>query len=80
MAGTGESLRHQVGQHSVCGLILDLYQSALDFITDVVVLDVDVLGTTMVDWVLGHLDAGLVVFEDDQVRRCDTNDLKQLAQ
>ena len=49
MAGTGESLRHQVGQHSVCGLILDLYQSALDFITDVVVLDVDVLGTTMVN-------------------------------
>jgi len=31
------------------------------------VLDVDVLGTAMVDGVLGHLDTGLVIFKNHKL-------------
>ena len=42
--------------------------TALDLITDVMVLDVDVLGAAMFHRILRHLDARLVVFTDDEVR------------
>ncbi len=46
--------------------MLNLHFTTLEFITDVMVLDVDVFCTTMVDGILRHLDAGLVVFENLQ--------------
>ena len=41
---------------------LDL--AALDFVTDVVILDVDMVRTSMVNGILCHLDSGLIVFND----------------
>ena len=57
-------LRHDVRQHCRSLVVLELHFTTLDFITDVMILDVNVLGTTMVDRVPRHLDAGLVVFHD----------------
>ena len=64
-----EWLRQDVREHDGSLAVLQLDFAALDFITDVMVLDVDVLGSTVVHRVLRHLDARLVVFENLQPRR-----------
>ena len=52
-----QSLGHDVCQHCRRLTLLQLDIATLHLITDVVVLDVDVLRTSMVDGVLCHLDA-----------------------
>ena len=47
--------------------MLELHFTALDLITDVMVLDVNVFDSTMIYWILRHLDIGLVVFTDDEI-------------
>ena len=74
-----KSLRHDVRQHHRSLAILNLDFTALDLITNVVVLDVDVLGASMVDRVLGHLDAGLVVFIDHERRFFFTGNRQDLT-
>ena len=61
-------LRQDVRKHDGSLTILKLHFTTLDFITDVMALDVNVICTTMVDGILRHLDAGLVVFENLQSR------------
>ena len=62
-----KSLRHDVRQHRRSLAIFELHFTALDLITNVVVLDVNVLGTTMVHRILRLLDTRLVVFKDDKL-------------
>ena len=65
---SGKSLGHDVRQHRRSLAIFELHFTALDLITDVVVLDANVLGTAMVHRVVRHLDARLIVFGNDEVR------------
>ena len=55
---------HNVCQHHRRLAVLKLNLTTLDFIANVVVLDVDVLGPTMVHRILRHLDARLVILHD----------------
>ena len=61
-------LGQRLGQHIcnllICGNILKLHSSLLHHITDILVLDVDVLGLVMNHWILGQLYATLVVTKD----------------
>ena len=59
-----ESLGHDVRQHHRSLTVLQLDITTLDFITNMMVLDVYVLGPTMVHRVFRHLDARLIVFHD----------------
>ena len=68
MTMSQKSLGHDVRHHHGSLAILELHFTALDLITDVMVLDVNVLGTSMIHRILRHLDARLVVFTDDEVR------------
>ena len=54
---TWQSLGEQVGQHRRSAAVLDFDFTGLHFVTNVMVFDVDVLGTPMIHGVLGHLDA-----------------------
>ena len=63
-----KSLGHDVGQHVRRFAVLQLDFATLDFITDMMVLNVNVLGTTMVDGIFRHLDARLVIFDDLELR------------
>ena len=76
---SGKSFGHDVRQHHRCLAILELYFTALDLITDVMILDVDVLGTSMIYGVLRHLDARLVVLEDDKLRSYFVGSRQNLA-
>ena len=64
VAWSWQSLRHNVRQQSRRLEILKLDFAALDLITDVVILYVDVFCAAVVDRILLHLDARLVVFTD----------------
>ena len=64
----GQSLGHDVCQHRSCFAVLELDFTSLDLITDVMVLDVDMLRSTMVHRILRHLDTRLIVFDNDEVR------------
>ena len=61
-------LRHDVRQHHSRLAVLKLDFTTLDFIADVMVLDVDMLGAAMVYRILRHLDARLIVFTDKELR------------
>ena len=63
-----KSLGHDIRQHQSRFAVLELDLTTLDFITDVVILDVDVLGAAVVDRILRHLDARLIVFTDHELR------------
>ena len=67
MARSVKSLRHDVRQHHCRLAVFKLNFAALHFITNVVVLDVDVFGAAVVDRILRHLDARLVVFMDHEL-------------
>ena len=57
VARSGQSLRHNVCQH-VCRItVFKVHFATLDFVTDVMILDINVLCTAVVDRILRHLDA-----------------------
>ena len=61
MTRSRKCLRQDIREHDGSLAVLQLDFAALDFVTDVVIIDVDMFRTAMVDGVLRHLDAGLVV-------------------
>ena len=64
VARSGQSFRHYVCQHLRRLTVFKVHFATLDFVTNVMVLDVDVLCTAVVDRILSHLDARLIVFKD----------------
>ena len=58
--GLGENIRCLF----FCRNILELYCSLLHHVSDVVVFDPDMLRPIMEHWILGHLDATLVITPD----------------
>ena len=75
-----KSLCHDVCQHHRSLAVLELNFTALDLITDVMVLDVDMLGAAMVNGVLRHLDARLIVFTDHELGSFLVRSLHDLTQ
>ena len=57
VAWSWQCLRQNVREHDGSLAILKHHFATLDLITDVMVLDVDVLRSTMIDGILRHLDA-----------------------
>lgn len=62
VARSRQSLSNDVGQHQHSLTVLQL-----DFIANVMVFDVNMLGTSMINRILRHLDARLVVFHDLEI-------------
>ena len=64
MARSRQSLSHDVGQHQRSLTVLQLDITTLDFIAYVMVLNVNMLDTSMAHRILSHLDVRLVILHD----------------